>query len=445
MTCFVVFAQGIALSADKTTEPYEAIVDQDDTPVWSGPNSEKHYPTCRLNKGDRVTVVLSDFGGWCRIEPPKGSFSWVRADDVELQSQNSGTIKSKRAKVYVGSEVHPEKTQSFHVELSKNEPIEVLGVKEFDVNNTRVRMLKISPVAKQEWRWIRRKSIVAADAIKPFPSELPIPKQTSEPATDNEWDAVQLPESLGTLKRELKPVTEVSEAKVKVAEKAAEKEQPQQVGKQRLSEIDHEFRDMIKSDCESWNLDTVEDQYIQLNEDVGTAWMTGQITGRLDAVKRYRKTYNEYMAFLKLTSETKQRDAQLSALQARYQPQMLGNGARTPTPIDADATKTASTTPSAPTTPSTPTPSESGTTPKFDGAGIVKKLAQSFPGGPTYVLISPEGKALTFLQPTPGVDLDRYDGKAMGIIGSRARREDWSSDVITVRSLQPVQLRTAAK
>ena len=68
-------------------------------------------------------------------------------------------------------------------------------------------------------------------------------------------------------------------------------------------------------------------------------------------------------------------------------------------------------------------------------------MAQTFPGGPQFVLITPDGRMLSFLQPGPGVDLNRHVGRAMGIMGQRVHRDDWNADMITVRSLQPVQLR----
>ena len=68
-------------------------------------------------------------------------------------------------------------------------------------------------------------------------------------------------------------------------------------------------------------------------------------------------------------------------------------------------------------------------------------MAKTFPGGPQFVLIAPSGKLLAYLQPTPGVDLRRYNGQSMGIVGDRQFRQDWGADTITVRSLQPVQLR----
>ena len=185
---------------------------------------------------------------------------------------------------------------------------------------------------------------------------------------------------------------------------------------------------MIRLDPSVWNLDQLETQYSQLENQVDKDAMTNLVAKRMDAVNRYRKTYNEYLEFFRLSAQTKARDAQLRGAAEGVNP------VRQP-----EMQPTVATPPSATTRPAASPPAAAA--PAFDGAGVVQKMAQTFPGGPQYVLITPEGRMLSFLQPAPGVDLNRHVGQSMGIIGQRVRRNDWNADVITVRSLQPVQLR----
>jgi hypothetical protein len=78
--------------------------------------------------------------------------------------------------------------------------------------------------------------------------------------------------------------------------------------------------------------------------------------------------------------------------------------------------------------------------PRFDGAGIVQRAAAAGTGAPAYVLITPQGRVLAYLQPANGVNLEPYVGKAMGIYGQRTHRPDLRTDQIIVRSLTPVRL-----
>ena len=431
--CLLALTNGIVVSAEKAFTPYEAIVDvEEGANVWSGPDLKKHYPTMRLSKGEKVNVLRHDFGGWCMIEPPKGSHSWIRAEYVDRDGANRGFVNANRVKVHVGSEVKPENIYTYLAELSKDDVVEILGEKEFIFDDVPRRMLKISPV-KREWRWIKRKSIVAVDSIKsePFPGEQSTPKKPSGPVAVGDWDVVTRPVSVETTKEDDQAESAAQSREVNRNETTRN----QQPGKQRLIEIDKEFREMVKTNKETWNLDLLEEQYQQLEEDIGQPWMTTEVARRLDAVKRYRKTYNEYIEFLKITTEAKQRDAQLLAQQSQFASQL------TTRPIAGKPESPIANQPVA--SSQSQGLAQPGAAPAFDGAGIVKKLAQSFPGGPQYVLLSPDGKALTFLQPAQGVDLNRYDGRAMGITGQRMRREDWGSDLIIVRNLQPVQLRGA--
>jgi hypothetical protein len=81
-------------------------------------------------------------------------------------------------------------------------------------------------------------------------------------------------------------------------------------------------------------------------------------------------------------------------------------------------------------------------TPQFAGAGIVQKTKPLGPGMPQHVLITPQGQVLAFLQPGPGVDLDRYVGKPMGVSGQRYRRPDLRAELISVEDASPVRLQT---
>jgi hypothetical protein len=70
----------------------------------------------------------------------------------------------------------------------------------------------------------------------------------------------------------------------------------------------------------------------------------------------------------------------------------------------------------------------------------VQKAAAAGTGAPAYVLITPQGRVLAYLQPTNGLNLDAYVGKSMGIYGQRSYRADLRTDLIIVRSLTPVRL-----
>jgi hypothetical protein len=440
------FANGMVVRADDRKFPYEAIVEAEDGEnVRSGPGP-KYYPTDKLQKGDRVMVHRHDPGGWCMISPPPGSFSWIRAEHVQKSGKDSGVLKTNGVVVHIGSTIKPDEFTTVQANLSKSDAVEILGEKNFPFEDGPRLMYKISPV-KREWRWIPRKSIVAVDAIRPdpFPSEQPPRKKRTGPVANAEDETFAQPISTGSSTHD-GIVDATARSEKRTSENAGVRRtgpDPGQLaaGQTRLDEIDDHFRGMIRQEPPTWDLDSLETLYKELDEEIGVASMTSTIALRLDAVKRYRGIQKNYLEFSQLSSETKQRDAQLMALQS--QP---GTGQQTvpgPNAASMNGPQTAMATAQPPIQqPSAQRPPQTqASVPAFDGAGIVQKMARTFPGGPQFVLIAPDGRMLSFLTPSPGVDLNRHIGRSMGIIGQRVHRNDWNADSITVQSLQPVQLK----
>src|SRR5690606_21211739 len=94
-----------------------------------------------------------------------------------------------------------------------------------------------------------------------------------------------------------------------------------------------------------------------------------------------------------------------------------------------------------PSQPGASQPGPASRSPRFDGAGIIERAATTYPGAPRHVLLAPDGRILAYLQAAPGVNLDLYRGRAMGVAGQRWFRPDLQSDFIVVRGLAPVRLK----
>ena len=438
IACSLLVCSGTDIRSEERKFPYEAIVEAEEGEnVWSGPGP-KFYPTDRLRKGERVMVHRHDPGGWCMIAPPPGSFSWIRAEYVQKSGPQSGVLKANDVVVHIGSNVKPDEFMTVQAHLSKGDAVEILGEKEFQFDDSSRLMYKISPV-KREWRWIARKSIVAADAVRadPFPPAQAPRKKPSGPVANLDEEPFARPISTGPMRRDDSDSSGGADS-VPTDNTGVRRTGPDAdqiaAGKTTLEEIDNQFREMIRQEPPTWNLNSLEEQYKQLDQEMGLPSMTSKIALRLDAVKRYRDIHKNYMEFTRLSAETKQRDAELRALQTPGGPRP---DATTPPPSTPPAIQPV---PQQPPSPRAAQP-QGNTAPAFDGAGIVQKMAKTFPGGPQYVLIAPDGRLLSYLQPGPGVDLNRHVGRAMGIVGQRTHREDWNADTITVRSLQPVQLK----
>lgn len=434
--------------------PYEAVVDLDGEYVRSGPGPN-FYPTEKLKRADKVMIHRHDPGGWCMIAPPAGSFSWILAEHVQKSGDNAGVLKANNVVVHIGSSINPDEFTTIQGNLSKGDAVQILGEKTFAFEDRSKLMYKISPI-KREWRWIPRKALVAADAIRsePFPAEPPPRgKKPSGPVAESlDPDAFAKPISTGPSPLGGKPRPSEQGASSKV--------DPADGFRARLDKIDRQFREMVMQEPPTWNLDNIAEQYRTLDQEVSQPAMSHVIAGRLDAVTRYQKIHADYSEFLKLTSETRQRDAQLASLQQQGESQLRALGANTtstppvsqptlgagqpistrpiPNMVQQEGQPGGGTATGGAAAPNTTRPANPN---GFAGAGLVQPMSKTFPGGPQYALIAPDGKLLAYLQPAAGVDLRRNAGQAMGIIGDRQFRQDWGADTITVRGLQPVQLK----
>lgn len=412
---------GAVLGAGKKF-PYEATIDVAEELVRSGPG-QKFYPTSKLRRGDRVTVHRHDPGGWVMIAPPEGSFSWIQADYVKRKGETTGILTENNVIVRVGSQFNDERDW-YQRELSQGDRVEIVGEKTFETERGPVQMLKIKPPS-HEYRWIMGKAILPAatpvqkplqraDVAEASPPKIQSPlEKEGDPFAEGPALTPEIKDPPPKLRREAATATESTR---QTGPDAAELE----ALRAHLSAADKEFHAMIEDDPATWDLNRLEQRYQQLGMLTDLPAFQKQIKQRLDAVERYTRIKTEYQEFVRVTTETKQRDAQLMSL--KNQPVNVPSPAASPS-----------------LTPSPPVPAAPRS---FAGAGIIRRSASPIRGAPHYVLVAPNGRLLAYLQGAPGVDLTAYVGQSMGVTGQRSYRQELQSELIVVRSLTPVRLKS---
>src|SRR4051812_13562211 len=84
-------AQAPPPPAPSMNYPAEMSISVPEVEVRSGPSS-KLYPTGKLRQGERVIVVRESRvqAGWLEIQPPPGSFSWVKAKSIKQVNTQTG-------------------------------------------------------------------------------------------------------------------------------------------------------------------------------------------------------------------------------------------------------------------------------------------------------------------------------------------------------------------
>ena len=420
--------------------PYEAFVVKDDVLVRSGGN-EDYYPTQRLQQGALVMVHRHDPGGWLAIEPPAGSFSWIRTRYVDRTGPDTGTVNEDGSIIFVGSEFG-EESSVWQRRVSDGTELRILGEQKLETVSGPHTMYKIAPPARER-RWIPGDTVV------------PLDEATRK---QHDQDPFKTP---STAQRPPHPGT------ASVAGQSAPSSRLQRIYRiraeqRKLAEIDQRFRTMLSWNPTTWNLQSVETDYNELRNNATWRPVAGQIDLRFPAIERYRKRKAEYEDFKRLTSETERRDAELIASLYGSSSDSTGVSTSLPGPVNVAvanpqgsildtpeaAIKDTGPPPDAQLPlplPAIQEPGTSGSTSppgtlqpdsRYIGAGIIQKLPE---GG--YVLTSSTGHKLAKLEGNDSVMLEAFVGKPVGLHGKRWYRDDIGSDFIEVTGMEPVRIR----
>jgi len=293
--------------------PYEAVITENETYVRSGPGT-RYYPTARLAQGNKVIVHRHDPGGWYMIEPPPGSFSWIRADYVEPAAQKTGRVTENQVVVRVGTAFGDTRDVE-QKRLNRGDTVQILGEKTFTTEEGPIRMYQIKP-PRGEYRWVPGQFVVAADSIAKQ-----APKKTHP---FEEFTPIEEPHVAGQGERKTDPFSEppaddrnsaerpvAAEAKGNPGVVRTDQPEATETEAARLAELDQQFRTMIRQKTSEWDFTRIEAGYQELAAHASTDALKYQLEQRFAALAKYQKIKDQYDDFLRLTQETAARDAQI--------------------------------------------------------------------------------------------------------------------------------------
>lgn len=162
--CLVTFAAGLR-AADEF--PYEAFVAVENAEVVSGPG-HRYYATARLDHGTAVEVHREEASGWLAIRPPEGSFSWVPSEFVERSADDDavGSV-TEPTPAWVGTTAEKVKAHRQQVMLKAGELVSILDEKQIEADEDEPQTwLKIAPPAG-EFRWIHLRDVSRTEPEPP--------------------------------------------------------------------------------------------------------------------------------------------------------------------------------------------------------------------------------------------------------------------------------------
>lgn len=413
-------------------EPIRAAVASPGAPVRSGP-ADSYYLTDTLPEGATVEVYKQNDDGWCAVRPPEDSFSWVFAQNVRLINDDLAEITKDEAAARVGSRLSSQR-DVVQVRMKQGERVAILGQDDRDGGV----WYKIAPPAG-EFRWMKARDLglepstpksadaaaavtttderyavrtvaveqtVAGEEAAPIAAPPLAPVTTMPVATTpaplpkptDQWTPAKSPIPTGDITPIAgAPAAAVPTAPASTAEIAA-----------RLQQLELQLSRMVAEQPATWNIAPLEQSAEQLLASAQTIEDRTAVKATLAKIDKF------------------------SSIQRRY----------AATPIAAPAAGIQSGMPQQPIASMTPTSAApvTGNAPNspYDAVGILRPVVSKRPGAPQFALVNAQGQVLTFITPTPDVNLQPFVGQQIGVTGSRGYIPEFRRAHVTAARVSPL-------
>ncbi len=380
----VVFVGLIMLAAStalgEQAFPFKAYVTADDVEVRSGPGAD-FYPTDKLQKGETVEVYRRDAGGWCAIRPPEGSFSWVSGRVLKFQDGNLAVIKEDDAASRVGSSLSNVR-DVIQVRMRKGEAVEILDSKEAPGGKSQV-WYKIAPPSG-EFRWISEKYLSKERPREGLRSTRSADSALGEDSSRDRLDEQSDPRPSG------------GDEKISSQQLQAE-----------LDRIDLELSMMVVEEPTVWSFDAMRIRGESLLDRADTAADRGKARLLLNKIARFEDIKQRYDSISAMREQNAVSNRFLAGLQRTME--------KAAAMADPDG--------------------------QFDGVGQLQQVFSPKVGAPRYALVDEAGNVRYYVTPAPGVNLQNYVGRQVGITGTRGYMPEQRAQHITARHISSLETR----
>lgn len=459
--------------------PYVAYIVKEGAYVRSGPG-QRHYPTSQLQQGYAVEVYRHDGSGWCAIRPPQNSFSLVAAHEVRVLNGELVEVISDHAVARVGSSISTDRS-AVQVILPKGER---LALAPAQLNGDSRWVGIVAPAG--EFRWI-----AAADLSRQPPVEiappLPSPKQSTQPQNQAFEHLIQANAEIESSQKATgfrppplaQPIPKTTPGSVEVIAGSPAEMQLSQIPASNSNMLPPPLQNSFASTANIQGSATSTAPRIRLPGSTATTveksenvveleLMLSQTVAQPPASWTLDSIQAEALTLLQSTTssadrvhlrELLTRIERFQAVQREYQKplpplrQVSPNQFTAPSPI-------------VPTTTQTPIEPEevdqltrvvanvrdrvqedlrtkenvaSADQTKFDAVGKLKPVVSKREQAPPYALVDDRGNVVSFVTPTPDLNLQPYLGQRIGVQGNRGYMPEYRRAHVTAGRVSAVE------
>jgi hypothetical protein len=379
-----ILAGGLAQAAEQF--PYTAYANSDDVYVRSGPG-KNYYPTEKLAKGDAVEIYRHDPGGWYAIRPPEGSFSWVPAEAIKPTGNGLGVVLKDRTSCFVGTSFSSAR-DVHQVRLEKGEEVEILDIKQIGEGDNVQSWCQISPPAG-EFRWVFGKYV-----DRELPSGVSSPRTAQQDVRRKPTDAADADRA--KFRAEHGAAWSKSKAEREAIAPAASSAVAADPLQAELQSLDLALSKMVSEDPSTWEFTGLRRRGEVALERADTALERGQVRLVLNRVARFE--------------DVKRRHDLIG------QPQNAGMiAAARPPVMSVDEPQ------------------------RYDGIGKLTPVVAQRPNAPRYALVNDQNQVVSFITPTPGMNLQPYVGRQVGINGQRGYMPELRKPHVTAQRVSVME------
>ena len=478
LLCVLVGLLSISNASAQEPFPYVAYVVHADSYVRSGPG-QRYYPTQQLPQGFAVEVYRHDGEGWCAIRPPEGSFCWVAAHEVRLVEPNVAEVIAERTVTRVGSTLSPTRS-SVQVFLERGERMAVVtGSPSDDRNWLRVAPpagefrwiaardlgrqapLEVSPPTPSENAWSRAKGFGASASTSTEPSTAPTTPSTApttvEPnafdhllqTTGNHpaftpvvsapavtYDAgrvdivagspadLQLAQFQGQ-SQGLAPLAEASSPRIRFRGLSGTlPSYTQQEIPERLREIELRLSQIVVEPPLEWQFDQLQLEADSMLQQAESPEARAQLRDLLERIARFQQVRDGYSQISQATSPQEQYPVPTLGAPVNPLADLVKNVRQRVREDFADPSNEAS--------------AGTITEPLYDAVGLLKPVVSRRKSAPQYALVAGKGDVVSFITPTPDLNLKPYVGRRIGVNGTRGFMTDFRRAHVTAGRVTPI-------
>jgi len=380
-------------NADGDAFPYKAVVAADEVFVRSGPGAD-YYPTGKLRRGQEVEVYRREPGGWCAIRPPSDSFTWVAGRYVQPTEKNLAEITEDGVSAHVGSRISTE-WNVIQVRLQKGETVELLDPPPAETDRRPREWVRIAPPAG-EFRWVAEKDLASGVPPRQWNAAN---SSTAGPASVNTNGSAS---AAGH-------ASENSNVSAAGSASAGSPAQPADAFQAELDRIDVELATIVVEPPAVWSFDSLRERTNVLLDQAPTAVQRGRARAMADKIARFEDIKQRREAVMALGNPIDRA--------ARF-----ASGAR-PNDSTLDAKRA----------------DQLEIDGRFDGVGRLTQVDSPKHGGPRYALVDADGKVRSYVTPAPGVKVQSYLGRPVGVIGTRGYVPEERTSHIMARRVMPLE------